>query len=196
MRRPPSLKNWGVILAVLGSGWGLHTCVWSCTSLSPLVAPVYHHCPRSESGDLALLASVLIVWMGWGWGNYYLYHPVWRCSSNHAGIGNAWDTLVYIHSFLKRRIWDHISCSYKVYSGSFQVTQVFLLLQLDIQGWCRVDQFTQLWFIAWFSDAASWLFNTHMPTKCGGNIAEAWGIKSIINLLTQQHALSVRTVLF
>jgi len=59
MRVPASLVEWGVILAVLESGWGLCTCVWKCTSLSPLIAPVYHCCSKSKSGDQALLAPLL-----------------------------------------------------------------------------------------------------------------------------------------
>jgi len=59
MRVPASLVEWGVILAVLESGWGLCTCVWKCTSLSPLIAPVYHCCSKSKSEDQALLAPLL-----------------------------------------------------------------------------------------------------------------------------------------
>lgn len=59
MRVPASLVEWGAILAVLESGRGLRTCVWKCTSLSPLIAPVYHCCSKSKSGDQALLAPLL-----------------------------------------------------------------------------------------------------------------------------------------
>jgi len=130
----------------------------------------YHHCPRSESGDLALLASVLLCGGSGGVGQLLLVPPClemllkscwdWECM----GYSSIYWYIMLAYWILCLRFTYYISyasCGPLLYAETFIREKINKNKnknknkKLDIQGWCKVDQFKQLWFIAWFSHAAS-----------------------------------------